>query len=253
VVQHGPVDGNQSSAGMRTILIVDDDRVSADLARTYLARDGYSVQSAATGEEAHRAVLLSRPDLIVLSLHVASATDGWGLCRRLRAESGSPILVVARHSNEVDLVVGLEVCADDYLVMPFNPRELVARVGAILRRWYPSESSTVALTVGNLCVDTERYEATVGGQVVALAPKEFKLLAVLARQPGHVIARERLIELAWPVGCSGSSHALDVQMSGLRQKLRGSALRIEGVWGIGFRVVEAVDDGPRFCAEQSRS
>jgi DNA-binding response OmpR family regulator len=222
------------------ILVVDDDPHVVQLTRMYLIREGYAVQSARTGEDALRHAHFSHPDLVILDLMLPGAVDGWEACRRLRAGSDIPIIILSARVDGEATLAGLELGADDYVTKPFNPRELVARVRAVLRRCNPSHVSRGVLTVGDVCVDPLRYEVTVGGQPVVMAPKEFKVLAVLARYPGVVFPRERLVQLVWSEG-RGGSRALDVHICWLRQKLRSSSVRIDGVWGVGYRLVLARD------------
>jgi DNA-binding response OmpR family regulator len=222
------------------ILFVDDDPNVVQLTRMYLVREGYTVQSASTGEDALRKAYVSRPDLVILDLMLPGSIDGWETCRRLRAVSDVPIIMLSARVDGEDTLAGLELGADDYVTKPFNPRELVARVRAVLRRCNPSYVSRGPLTVGDVSVDPLRYEVTVGGQPVAMAPKEFQVLAVLARYPGVVFPRERLVQLVWSEG-RGGSRALDVHISWLRRKLRGSSVRIDSVWAIGYRLVAASD------------
>jgi DNA-binding response OmpR family regulator len=145
--------------------------------------------------------------------------------------------MLAARADEVDRVVGLELGADDYLTKPFNPRELGARIRAVLRRSNRNHVSNGVLTVADVRIDPDGFDVTIGGRPVALPPKEFRILAVLARNPGVVVPRERLLQLVWPEGRSDNSRALDVHISWLRQKIRGSNVRIERVWGIGYRLV----------------
>jgi DNA-binding response OmpR family regulator len=222
---------------MTTVLLVDDDPASVQLTETVLVTEGYCVQSASCGEDALRHVRERRPDLILLDLMLPGRAEGWETCRRLRQESDIPIIMLAARADEVDRVVGLELGADDYLTKPFNPRELGARIRAVLRRSNRNHVSNGVLTVADVRIDPDGFDVTIGGRPVALPPKEFRILAVLARNPGVVVPRERLLQLVWPEGRSDNSRALDVHISWLRQKIRGSNVRIERVWGIGYRLV----------------
>ena len=202
---------------MTTILVVDDPTAS-HLTRTWLTTAGYTVQSASTGEETLRVMSGVRPDLVILDPMLPGPTVAWETCRRLREDSNVPIIILGG-GDAVDKVVGLELGADDYLTTPFNPRELVARVRAVLRRANRNGISRSVLAVADVRVDPDRYEVTIGGLPVALPPKELMLLAILARNPGVVVPRERLLQLVWPGGRSHTSRALDVHISWLRQKL----------------------------------
>jgi DNA-binding response OmpR family regulator len=226
------------NAHLTAILVVDDDSHVVQLTCMYLSREGYTALSASTGEDALRIARAAHPDLIILDLILPGSIDGWEAGRQLRAESDVAIIILSARDEGEDKLAGLELGADDYVTKPFNARELVARVRAVLRRCDASNVSRSVLTVGDVCVDPLRYEVTVGGQPIVLARKEFKVLAVLARYPGIVFPRERLVQLVWSAG-RGSSRALDVHISWLRQKLRSSSVRIDGVYGIGYRLVVA--------------
>jgi two-component system alkaline phosphatase synthesis response regulator PhoP len=220
---------------MAHILLVDDERNITELARLYLENDGFQVQAVHDGERALAAFHSERPDLIVLDL-MLPLVDGYEVCRRIRAQSDVPIIMLSARDEDVDKIVGLELGADDYLTKPFNPRELVARIKAILRR------ATVApkthhLTVGDLAIDTERREVNVGGKLVTLRTKEFDLLAVLAQQPRVVFTRERLLELAWGYDFAGETRTVDVHVAHLRKKLVGGKTEIETVTGVGYKLV----------------
>jgi DNA-binding response OmpR family regulator len=229
---------------MTTILVVDDDPAASHLTRMWLTTSGYTVESASNGEETLRVMRGVRPDLVILDLMLAGPTVGWETCRRLREDSNVPIIILGAGGDEVDKVVGLELGADDCITRPFNPRELVARVRAVLRRSNANRSSRGVLAVADVRVDPDRYEVTIGGQTVALPPKELRLLAILARNPGVVVPRERLLQLVWPRARPHTSRALDVHISWLRQKLRESSVRIVRVWGIGYRLVVTTGSSP---------
>jgi two-component system alkaline phosphatase synthesis response regulator PhoP len=229
---------------MTTILVVDDDTATLRLIQTFLAREGYTIHLASNSEDAVRLARGVHPDLIILDLMLPGLAERWETYRRLREDSDVPIIMLAAGADEVDRVVGLELGADDYVSKPFNPRELVARVKAVLRRFNTNHVSHGVLAVADVRLDPDRYEVTVAGQPVALPPKEFKLLAVLARTPGIVVPRARLVQLVWPERQAYKSRALDVHISWLRQKLRGSSVRIERAWGVGYRLVAPSETGP---------
>ena len=229
---------------MTTILVVDDDPAASNPTRTWLATAGFTVESASDGEETLRVMRRVRPHLVILDLMLPGPTVAWETCHRLREDSNVPIIILGAGGDEVDRVVGLELGADDYITRPFNPRELLARVQAVLRRSYRNRFSRAVLAVADVRVDPDRYEVTIGGQPVALPPKELMLLAILARNPGVVVPRERLQQLVWPGGRSHTSRALDVHISWLRRKLRESSVRIVRVWGIGYRLVAASGSNP---------
>jgi len=222
-----------------TILIVDDEQRIIDLARMYLEQEGYTVKSATDGAIAYRQIREDEPELIVLDL-MLPGMDGLEICRRVRAESDVPILMLTARSDDIDKIVGLELGADDYLTKPFNPRELVARVKAILRRGSSIErrgdGSAAATTIGNLTIDPDRRLIKVGDRTVDLRMKEFDLLMTLARDPGVVFSRERLLELVWGYDFAGETRTVDVHIAHLRHKLEGMTPAIETVWGVGYKL-----------------
>jgi DNA-binding response OmpR family regulator len=223
---------------MPTVLIADDEKNIVQLARMYLQAEGFSVETASNGREALDKVRQARPDLLVLDLMMPEV-DGWEVCRRLRKESDLPIIMLTARSDDVDKIVGLELGADDYMTKPFNARELVARIKAVLRRYTAGKSPEKVLQVGDLRIDPERHEVTIGERSIDLRPKEFELLTTLARNPGVVFDRERLLKLAWGYDYYGDSRTVDVHVTWLREKLRESSARIHTVWGVGYKLIEA--------------
>jgi two-component system alkaline phosphatase synthesis response regulator PhoP len=221
---------------MTTILLVDDEKNITELARIYLENEGFQVETAYDGERAIAAFRSGKPDLIVLDL-MLPLVDGYEVCRRIRAQSDVPIIMLTARDEDVDKIVGLELGADDYLTKPFNPRELVARVKAILRRMKVA-SKTHRVTVGDLAIDMERREVSVSGKPVTLRTKEFDLLAVMAQQPRVVFTRERLLELAWGYDFAGETRTVDVHVAHVRKKLVGGKVEIETVTGVGYKLVE---------------
>ncbi|MGQ9599554.1 MAG: response regulator transcription factor [Anaerolineae bacterium] len=220
----------------RLILVVDDEANIRELARMYLEQDGYQVAVARDGAEALRQIQASRPALVILDLMLPEI-DGWEVCRRVRAFSDLPILMLTARDDDVDKIVGLELGADDYLTKPFNPRELVARVRAILRRTERCVEQAESIAMGNVMIDPARREVTVDGQMVMLRAKEFDLLLALAEHPGIVLSREKLLELVWGYDFPGQTRTVDVHVAQLRGKLARSRVMIETVWGIGYRLV----------------
>jgi DNA-binding response OmpR family regulator len=225
-----------------TILIVDDEQRIIDLAQMYLEQEGYHVTSATDGAIAYQQILTTEPGLIVLDL-MLPGMDGLEICRRVRAESDVPIIMLTARSDDIDKIVGLELGADDYLTKPFNPRELVARVKAILRRGSTGDrregitgESASRVTVGNMTIDPERRVARVADRPVDLRMKEFDLLLTLARDPGVVFSRERLLELVWGYDFAGETRTVDVHIAHLRHKLNGMIPTIETVWGVGYKL-----------------
>jgi len=223
---------------MRVLLVEDDDAIASPLVRG-LERDGFAVAHAETGADARRAIAAAPPDVVLLDLGLPDV-DGFELCRELRHDSGVPIIVVTARGEEVDRVVGLELGADDYVVKPFGFRELVARIRAVARRG-TGRAGDATPTVGPLAVDRRTRRALVDGQALALTPKEFDLLALLADDPGAVCSRQRILDEVWDPHWYGPTKTLDVHVASLRRKL-GHPELIETVRGVGYRlaVPEAV-------------
>jgi DNA-binding response OmpR family regulator len=222
---------------MAVLLLVDDEKNIIELERLYLEKEGYQIEVAYDGKTALEKFRVVKPAAIILDL-MLPVVDGWEVCRRVRQESDVPILMLTARDQDVDKIVGLELGADDYLTKPFNPRELVARVKAILRRVSPVPK-TQRLSVGDLTVDLDRREVTVGTRQLELRAKEFDLLAVLAQNPGIVLTRERLLELAWGYDFAGETRTVDVHVAHLRKKLAGARTQIETVSGVGYKLVGA--------------
>jgi DNA-binding response OmpR family regulator len=219
-----------------TVLVVDDEQHIIDLARMYLEREGFTVEEALDGAEALRKIRQVKPALIVLDLMLPEV-DGWEVCRRTRADSEVPIVMLTARSDDVDKIVGLELGADDYLAKPFNPRELVARVKAILRRYERSIRSGKALHLGDLTIDPPSREVTLGTRTLELRTKEFDLLYTLAEHRGQVLSREQLLELVWGYDFYGETRTVDVHVAHLRKKLAGSDVAIETLRGVGYKLV----------------
>src|SRR5689334_9354873 len=169
-----------------TILVADDEKHIVQLIKLYLTNEGYQVETAADGQEALEKARRLRPDLVVLDL-MMPRVDGWEVCRRLRKESNVPVIMLTARTEDVDKIVGLELGADDYVTKPFNPRELVARVKAVLRRAQGGQDPDAAIEVANVRVDPQRREVTVGGEPVVLRGQEFELLLALAHHEGRVM------------------------------------------------------------------
>ncbi len=220
-----------------TILIVDDEQHIIDLARMYLELEGYTVDSSTDGAEALKRILGERPALVVLDL-MLPGLDGWEVCRRVRAESDVPIIMLTARSDDIDRIVGLELGADDYLTKPFNPRELVARVKAILRRSVKRDKAPPdsMIKLGNLIIYPERRMVTVEGETVDLRVKEFDLLQTLAENRGVVFTREKLLDVVWGYDFAGETRTVDVHIAHLRHKLEKMTPTIDTVWGVGYRL-----------------
>ena len=224
-------------AGER-VLVVEDEANIVNLVRAYLEREGFTVDAVTDGRAALHHARVMQPHLIVLDL-MLPGMDGLEVCRRLRQESDVYILMLTAKSEEADRIVGLELGADDYLTKPFNPRELAARVKAILRRTRAGQRPTRVLELAGLRVDLERHEVSVNGQPVALRTKEFGLLATLLENRGIVMERDRLLELVWGYDYFGETRTVDVHVMHLREKIAGSGVAIETVRGLGYKLVEA--------------
>ena len=215
---------------MRILIVEDDDAIAKPLADG-LRREGFEVTRVATGEEALEQQL---PDLVLLDLRLPGI-DGIEVCRRLRARSDVPIIVVTAKGEEIDRVVGLELGADDYIVKPFGFRELLARIRAVMRRVRPG-SDRALIRVGALEIDVRGRRVTLDGTSLALTTKEFDLLALLASEPGVVISRQRILREVWDTEWFGPTKTVDVHVASLRKKL-GEPGWIETVRGVGLRLV----------------
>jgi len=223
-----------------TILVVDDERNIVQLTRLYLAKEGFEVEVAYDGRQALEKAQSRHPDLIVLDVMMPEM-DGFEVCRELRKTSNVPIIILTARTDDVDKVVGLELGADDYVTKPFNPRELVARIKAVLRRAQAAAAPANILDAGGLRIDVPRHEATLDGQPLALRSKEFDLLATFLQHEGLVMDRERLIQLVWGHDFYGDTRTIDVHVAWLREKLAGSRVHIQTVWGIGYKLVVTED------------
>ena len=223
----------------QTILVVEDEQAIASFVAAYLRKDGFTVRMTASGREALAIVGVDAPSLVVLDLMLPDL-DGIEVCRRIRETSTLPVLMLTARDDDLDKIAGLEVGADDYLTKPFNPRELVARVRAILRRsGAEDEAATAACSEhGELVLDAGRRECHVGEEEIRLAPKEFDLLWELLDHKGLVLTRDQLLERVWGYTFAGDTRTVDVHVRQLRRKL-GDAAPIVTVWGIGYKA------GPR--------
>ena len=214
---------------MRILIVEDEDAIAEPLA-TGLAREGFEVERVASGAEALAA---DTPDLVLLDLRLPDI-DGTDVCRRIRARSDVPIIIVTARGEEIDRVVGLELGADDYVVKPFGFRELLARIHAVMRRARPMAQEG-ALVVGPLVVDTRARRATLAERDLGLTTREFDLLALLASDPGNVIGRERILREVWNTEWFGPTKTIDVHVASIRKKL-GDPRWIETVRGLGLRL-----------------
>jgi two-component system alkaline phosphatase synthesis response regulator PhoP len=224
----------------QTILVVDDEARIVKLVRDYLERAGFAVLAAHDGEMALQIVRRDQPDLIVLDL-MLPGIDGLDVCRRLRLESGVPIIMLTARVEEADRIVGLELGADDYVTKPFSPRELVARVRATLRRASGEVGPSTTLRAGDVELDTGSLTATVAGQQVELTATEFQLLAALVRQPQRIFSREQLLEAIHGVAFDGFDRSVDSHVKNLRRKIEPDPRQpryIQTVYGLGYRFMD---------------
>jgi DNA-binding response OmpR family regulator len=225
-----------------TILVVDDEQPIVDLVASYLVAEGYVVQRAYDGSTALRLAREIRPDLVVLDL-MLPGIDGIEVCRRLHQETSVYVLMLTARAEEIDKVIGLSVGADDYLTKPFSPRELVARVKAILRRSRSQPERNherPPLQFGSLVINPERREVLRSGDLIELTPREFDLLYALARQPGRVFTREELLQQVWGRDFAGIDRVVDVHIGTLRRKLEEDAPDgqvVQTVRGVGYKFV----------------
>ncbi|MDP9326536.1 MAG: response regulator transcription factor [Candidatus Dormibacteraeota bacterium] len=226
---------------MATILVVDDEPQIVRLVRDHLEAVGFSVLEASDGRGAVRAVTVERPDLVVLDLGLPGL-DGLEITRALRKDNPVPIIMLTARSDESDKLVGLELGADDYITKPFSPKELVARVRAVLRRAESAAAGPPVLRVGDdIELDLPRMEARVAGRRVELTPTEFQLLAALAREPGRVFTRSQLLDAVHGVAFESYERAIDAHVKNIRRKLEpepGSPRYLQTVYGVGYRFAD---------------
>jgi DNA-binding response OmpR family regulator len=223
----------------QTVLVVEDEASIASFVAAYLKNAGFNVRTTASGTEALKLVESEKPALVVLDLMLPDL-DGVEVCKRIRQHGDLPVLMLTARDEDVDKIIGLEVGADDYMTKPFNPRELVARVRAILRRATTSRDRPESAVIehGDLRIDAGRREAKVGAEEIQLAPKEFDLLWELLDHRGLVLTRDQLLERVWGYTFAGDTRTVDVHVRQLRRKL-GDASPIVTVWGVGYKVSPA--------------
>lgn len=220
------------------ILVVDDEPNIVRLARMYLEQDGYQVIDVGDGEKALEKIQEIRPDLILLDLMLPKV-DGMDVCRNLRLKRDyTPILMLTARGDDIDKILGLELGADDYMTKPFNPREMVARVRAILRRGQILDKDNQNnIQIGDLSIDIIRHEVKINNVLVELRYQEFNLLKVLIENVGIVLTREKLLELAWGYDFYGETRTVDVHIAHLRKKLSQSSITIKTITGMGYKLV----------------
>jgi DNA-binding response OmpR family regulator len=223
------------------ILVVDDEENIQDITRMYLEQEGYRVEGVWDGIEAIQSTRQLKPALIVLDI-MLPRMDGFEVCKTIRAENNHiPIIMLTARDDDIDKILGLELGADDYLTKPFNPRELVARVKAVLRRQEKMDSGYYGmLRVGDLEVDLDRREVHIGKTLVELRTQEFELLKILVEKPGWTFKREQLLSLAWGFDFYGQTRTVDVHIAQIRRKIQKSQVKIETVTGIGYKLITDV-------------
>lgn len=207
----------------------------ASLIRTYLEHEGYAVDTAETGEQGIE-MIQSRPPHVVLLDVLLPATSGWDVLRTLRSRSSVPVIMVTARRAEADRLRGFEQGADDYVVKPFSPRELVARVGAVLRRYHPD--SAEPMVIGPLEIDPRRREVRIDGSTVTLREREFDLIAYLASRPGAVCSRAELLDRVWGYNFTGDVRTIDTHIRRVREALGSAGPMLRTVWGIGYQLTE---------------
>jgi len=227
----------------RLVLVVEDEAEIADVIRQYLERDGYHVAVCGDGGQALAEYGRLRPDLVLLDV-LLPGTDGYEVCRRIRALGGTPVIMLTARDEEHDKLMGLALGADDYITKPFSPREVVARVRAVLRRAHNGGDPAPVVRVHDLEIDAERHVVRRGGGTVVLTPTEFKLLQTLAGSPGRAFTRLQLIDQVQGVAFEGYERTVDAHVKNLRQKLEPDPRRpryVLTVHGIGYRLAEDPD------------
>ena len=225
---------------MKTVLVVDDEPRIVDLARDYLEHAGFAVLTATDGPSALRAARTRKPDVLVLDLGLPGM-DGLDVARELRRDSSVPIVMLTARDDELDRVLGLEIGADDYVTKPFSPRELVARIRAILRRVDRQDEVGDRLEAAGVAIDVSRMKVEADGRTVELTPTEFQLLVTLARQPGRIFTRAQLLDAIHGLAFESYERAIDAHVKNLRRKLEPDPARpryVLTVYGVGYRFAE---------------
>jgi DNA-binding response OmpR family regulator len=233
----GHVNTNGDASG-GLILVADDDEHIVELVSMYLRREGYAVETAYDGDETLKKTRELHPDLLLLDI-MMPGPDGLQICRTLGRRADVPIILMTARTSDVDKIAGLRLGADDYVTKPFNPEELIARVGAVLRRSRTASGAGPGperIRLGSLALDLTDRRASAAGRELQLTPKEYDLLSTMARFPGVVLDREQLLDLVWGTSFY-AMRTVDVHVARLREKLRDTGVRIETVWGTGYRLV----------------
>ena len=230
---------------LEKVMIVDDDKNICDLLRLYLEKDGYNIILSHDGEEALVKFNALKPDIVLLDV-MLPGIDGWQICREIRKKSNVPIIMITAKSETFDKVLGLELGADDYIVKPFDTKEVIARIKAVARRTgkLPSKADTKELNYDKLSVNLTRYVLKVDGKVLDTPPKELELLYFLASNPNRVFTRDQLLDEVWGFEYYGDSRTIDVHIKRLREKLEGVSDKwsLKTVWGVGYKFESEDDD-----------
>ena len=221
---------------MTNILVVDDEPNIQELVKLYLEKEGYRIELAGNGKDAISRIDTFRPALVVLDLMLPDI-DGYEVCREIRKRGEAAVLMLTARKEDVDKIVGLELGADDYITKPFNPRELVARIKAILRRYSTGQKTGGMIEAGNLRMDLPRREVDIDGWQIKLRTREFDLLAALVQNFGIVLTRERLLELIWDTDFYGETRTVDIHIAHVRDKIEGASVAIETVRGVGYKLI----------------
>lgn len=218
---------------MTTVVVVEDEADIGRLLSLYFRNEGWSVHVATDGPTGLEAVRSRRPNIVVLDIGLPGSMDGFDVCRELRRHSEVPVLFLTARDDEIDRILGLEIGGDDYVIKPFSPREIVARVKAILRRGRANEMGAV-IEIGSIVIDRQRHEITVDDRHAELASQEWALLDALLDNRGTALSRQQLLDLAWGVDWIGDPRTVDVHVRQLRRKL-GDELPLDTVRGVGYR------------------
>ena len=221
---------------IQRIMVVDDDPNINELVKLYLEKEGYRVECYLNGMDSLKAFKVDPPNLLILDI-MLPGMDGWDVCREIRKISDIPIIMLTAKGETFDKVLGLELGADDYMVKPFDPKELVARVKAVLRRTNPNRATDEKIEYQNLSVNISNYSINYRGESLEVPPKELELLYFLASHPNKVFTREQLLEKVWGFDYFGDSRTVDVHIKRLREKLQDSDnnWQIKTIWGVGYK------------------
>ncbi|HEY9576537.1 MAG TPA: response regulator transcription factor [Pseudobacillus sp.] len=217
-----------------TVMIIDDEAAMRQLVKTFLEKEGYTVLQAANGIDALSAMEKRVPDLLIVDV-MMPYMDGFTFTKEVKRKYDLPLIFLSAKGEEWDKIHGLKLGGDDYIVKPFHPGELLARIESVLRRTKPSPRQTDCYTIGPLTLDVQSYKATVNGQTLSLTLKEYDLLSRLAQHPGKVFSREQLLQSVWGEDYHGSERTVDTHIKTLRLKLKDHAALIQTVWGVGYK------------------